>query len=1278
MKRKSLLFLLLMAMLAPLAMNGQTQNQLLSENFDSMSSISDSYSGTEWFAYNAGNGSNWSLNTSSSYAHSGSNSAQYTFNSSNAANCYLVSKPFSVSSNMSELSVSLWEAVRSSTYNETFEVFFVKASDVTIAAAVASATHYSAIASASYSNTTFAQKTGTVTNSALAGQSVRVVVHCTSAEDQWNLYIDDITVTETTSGGGGQGGDDDGCAEIGTVVSGQTDYTYGPVNDYYNYSYYQIIYPKAEVPTGNITSIGFNYAHTSAMTKKTDVTIYMGTTSSNVSDSWVNVGTMTKVYTGNLNCTQQGWNDFTLTTPYAYTGDQNLIVVIMDKSGGYDGYAYKFNYAEGANSVNKYAYTDGASNITFPTNDTGTPTTTNATNGTNSRFPVTRFCAEASTSCPAPTNLTANNVTNNSATIIWEGDDEVEYELEYGKITTAPTLVNGSWLQYDNGTLATNLGNSTAYDWTWAAMYPSSMLNGKTVLSKVSIYETSYHTNNIIIDIYSGGTSEPETLLYTETITPSGNSGFHEVTLANPVNIDPTKNLWIALTTTGTFVMPMCTSSETNNQWVENGQWENIAELGDFGSYGWMIRGYVAEEQMDYSSVSWTPLGTQTSPYELSGLDSETKYAVRVRANCDEEGYSQWTMTSFTTLDNCIVPSNLTSTDITASSATLNWTGVQEQYNVSYKKVLFFEDFEDGAMPSGWTTFNQSSDGYSWSYNNTGQSHSGIGVMTSASSVNSGTDWVDFEPDHWLVTPQLDLQGTMSVWVRSQNTVEEYYQEHFAIYISTTGTNASDFSVIVPESVTTTEYVEYTADLSSYEGQQGYIAIRHFNCNGQFRMNIDDFGIYDDIHTVTANTVPFTINNLMPSSNYMWQLQGVNCDGNGGTTDWSAPATFTTLEGYVLHITGYTNNGGYYLIASPIGTVDPTEVTNMITENDADNNRTYDLYRFQQNPSDGLEWRNYRQEAFDLNIGQGYLYAHRTDVDLVFTGSAISGSNYAVPLTKSASASGHEFPDWNLVGNPFADVAHFANNHPFYTLDVSGAYTLVSDASTTIESMQGVFVVAEEGEESITFVKGEPSKKSPKVTLNVSKGTEAGVIDRAIVCFGETRQMPKFQLFKNSTKVYIPMEGKDYALVRGEEMGAMPVNFKAEENGTYSMNFSCENVGFAYLHLIDNKTGNDVDLLKTPSYSFEAKTTDYESRFKLVFATGDNSNDDSFAFFSNGSFVINNEGAAELQVIDLMGRILSSETINGCTNVNVNGAAGVYMLRLINGDNVKVQKVVVK
>jgi hypothetical protein len=47
-------------------------------------------------------------------------------------------------------------------------------------------------------------------------------------------------------------------------------------------------------------------------------------------------------------------------------------------------------------------------------------------------------------------------------------------------------------------------------------------------------------------------------------------------------------------------------------------------------------------------------------------------------------------------------------------------------------------------------------------------------------------------------------------------------------------------------------------------------------------------------------------------------------------------------------------------------------------------------------------------------------------------------------------------------------------------------------------------------------------------------------------------------------------------------------------------------------------------------------------------------------------------------VIDVNGRILSSETVSGCVSKAISAAPGVYMLRLINGDNMKVQKVVVK
>ena len=140
----------------------------------------------------------------------------------------------------------------------------------------------------------------------------------------------------------------------------------------------------------------------------------------------------------------------------------------------------------------------------------------------------------------------------------------------------------------------------------------------------------------------------------------------------------------------------------------------------------------------------------------------------------------------------------------------------------------------------------------------------------------------------------------------------------------------------------------------------------------------------------------------------------------------------------------------------------------------------------------------------------------------------------------------------------------------------------------------------------------------------------------------------------------------------------MPLNFKANENGTYTLTINPEGVEVGYLHLIDNLTGADVDLLANPSYSFTAKVTDYESRFKLVFATADEADgepSEAFAFISDGNLIVN--GTGTLQVIDLTGRVIF--TGDAMNRVSTNGMMpGVYVLRLINGDDVKTQKIVVR
>ena len=202
-----------------------------------------------------------------------------------------------------------------------------------------------------------------------------------------------------------------------------------------------------------------------------------------------------------------------------------------------------------------------------------------------------------------------------------------------------------------------------------------------------------------------------------------------------------------------------------------------------------------------------------------------------------------------------------------------------------------------------------------------------------------------------------------------------------------------------------------------------------------------------------------------------------------------------------------------------------------------------------------------------------------------------------------------------------------------------------------------------------------------EMKLNLRVNGNNGSSDFARIRFGEGSTLGKFMFNSNNTKLYFTQDSEEFAVVRSSNENEVPVNFKAATNGTYTFSINAENMEVDYLHLIDNMTGADIDLLDTPSYSFEANTSDYAQRFRLVFATttGINESADTFAYFNGNEWVISNMGKATLQVVDMTGRILSNETISGSTTISTdNLSAGIYMMRLVNGNNVKVQKVVVR
>lgn len=378
-------------------------------------------------------------------------------------------------------------------------------------------------------------------------------------------------------------------------------------------------------------------------------------------------------------------------------------------------------------------------------------------------------------------------------------------------------------------------------------------------------------------------------------------------------------------------------------------------------------------------------------------------------------------------------------------------------------------------------------------------------------------------------------------------------------------------------------------------------------------------------------------------------------------------------------ISGYgTSAGNWYFIASPVlSSISPINVDNMISETE------YDLYRFNQSAE--LEWENYKNpvhtEGFTINNGKGYLYASEEDVNLMFKGVFNEFDERMVSLTYDT---GKPLAGWNLVGNPFP-VNAYANRSYYVMNENSTAIEPIAvSALTAIEPCTGILVKADGFGESVTFTKSTRlAEADGLLQITVAESTRSNTIeDKVIVSFNEGDALGKFVFNKDNAQISIPQGGENFAIVCAEKRGEMPLNFKVAKNGSYIISVNSEIVEMEYLHLIDNLTGTDVDLLVNPSYTFDAKTTDYASRFKLVFNTGSVFEDEvcdneAFAFFNGSEWIISNEAEAILQVVNMKGQILNSESIQGHCSREIIQPAGVYLLRLIYGENVRTQKIVI-
>ena len=325
----------------------------------------------------------------------------------------------------------------------------------------------------------------------------------------------------------------------------------------------------------------------------------------------------------------------------------------------------------------------------------------------------------------------------------------------------------------------------------------------------------------------------------------------------------------------------------------------------------------------------------------------EETFQVRLRSVFVVNGEtirSAWSQpVSFTMPEYCDSPYNLATDTIGPFSATLTWEGDAVEYNVEYREVLS-EGFESG-LPEGWTAVKNGGES-SGGWYRAAWGHSGsYSIASVCTPTNQGDDW--------LISPQVELGGTLSFWRTCVG-----YDTEFSIYISTTGTDidGGDFGEPVATGTASSGWSKYTKNLSNYSGM-GYIAIRHNDLQSPSRtLNIDDLlytsPSWTTLEATTENTME--VSDLTPGKSYQFQVRGT-CE-TGFTSYWSSPFVFTTENNIVFEdenveaicVANWGSNGHLtYAQAAAVTTLNPSgEANNSVFKGNADITKFNELQYF--------------------------------------------------------------------------------------------------------------------------------------------------------------------------------------------------------------------------------------------------------------------------------------------------------------------------------------------
>ena len=355
--------------------------------------------------------------------------------------------------------------------------------------------------------------------------------------------------------------------------------------------------------------------------------------------------------------------------------------------------------------------------------------------------------------------------------------------------------------------------------------------------------------------------------------------------------------------------------------------------------------------------------------------------------------------------------------------------------------------------------------------------------------------------------------------------------------------------------------------------------------------------------------------------------------------------------------------------------------------------------------------------------GRGYMMSI-SDTTFMQSHGKLNNNEQSIYLTKQSKILG----GWNLVGNPYhayLDFNKLANGNSnllgkkdgnaFYVIydadryetDAYVYYPMTGSeggayAGQFLHPHQGFYVLAQtEGNlqfnEDMTATRQSLDSNNeefdghfrgwkPRYPLvNLYLSSEQGCTDVTVIEFerpewGGARKLKELRM--GNGIFYAQHDDTHYAALFAKKgVERVPLWFEANEDDVFTIKWETANGDFQSMYLVDNMTGAKCDMTEMDRYTFQGHVGDYRSRFYITFNVTDveeqMDDDHDFAFYDGSQWVVTGNG--DLEFIDLQGRVLNRTIVSGGqSRVSLpNVASGLYLFRLTNGDETKIQKIVV-